>query len=221
VRETARSISNFLDAAHQEWVADPPAPQSARRTLKYQQAWRDFFVSVGFNPGSIRLDYKIPALFDKEYDLVYSPYGIPRLAISFRIIPLHELSAHAHSRIEEAAGDAFNIHSRFPDVVLGYLWVLAIDSAKPPKAGDWNNLRQSVQFLSGLTGRPSVDSPPARYEGLGVYVCSWARGAPSQEHQITCDTVSQQIPPLLKPPSMAGLLLASYTIRFGDLHEPA
>jgi hypothetical protein len=213
------SVTRFLDAAHKEWLVHPPPQQSSKRTLKYQEALRDYLVSVGFSRRTIHVDHKIAALFDKEYDLVYSPYRIPRLAISFKIIPLHELSAHARSRLEEATGDAVNVHSQFPDLVLGYLWVLAIDPSKAPTAGDWGNLRQAIQFLSRLAGRPSADSPPSRYEAVGVYVCSWARDAAPPDHQTMIQTISRQIPQLLTPPSMAGLLLANYRLRFGELHE--
>lgn len=213
------ALPALLEKAHADWLSNPPAAQSPKRTLLYQEAFRDFFVQVGFNPANIHLDYPVSALFDKTYDLVYAPYNIPRLAISFKITPIHEMSAHARTRLEEAAGDATNVHMQFPDMVLGFFWVWPVKPDQRIAEGDWKNLRQALVFLSRLTGRPSSDSPPARYEGIGAYPCGWRNGEESADQERVIRHVDSQVPDLLSPKAMAGLLLANYRLRFGELHE--
>ncbi len=217
--DTDLSLDAHLSRAHTDWLTNPPAPQSSRRTLLYQEGVRDYFISQGFSAQSFGLDKKLTAVYDKNYDLLYHPYQVPRLAVSFKIIPLHELSAHFRTRLEEATGDSTNVHMQFPDLVVGYLWVLPVDPMKLPSTGDWEGLRQALTFLTRLTGRPSIDSTLARYEGIGIYVCSWESETATQEHQETVVRVKRQIPELLSPESMVGLLIANYRLRFGQLHE--
>ncbi len=212
-------IMSLLDEAHRRWVEKPPPSQSPKRTILYQEAVRDHLVSEGFNRESCHLDKGLPATFLKAYDLLYTPYGIPRLAISFKIEPLHELSAHMRTRLEEATGDAANVHMQFPDLVLGYQLILALDPGKSAALGDWEMLRSALQFFARITGRPSSDSLPSRYEAIGIYVCSWQAGRHSSEHRDLLAKVKAQIPTLLAPSSMVGLLLANYRLRFGQLHE--
>ncbi len=78
---------------------------------------------------------------------------------------------------------------------------------------------QALAFLSRLTGRPGAEGPASRYEGIGVHVCSWAKGRASAKHQATLAEVRRRIPKLLSPSSLVGLLLANYRLRFGELHE--
>ena len=217
-------VDRSLGLAHRAWLANPPHKNSPQRTQKYQEALRDYLVAEGFTESSIKFDYPVPALFSKSCDLVYAPFLFPRLAVSLKIIPLHELSAHARTRLEEATGDAANIHGQYPELVLGYLWILPVDPQVSAQEGDWAILRDAVRFLSRLAGRAGATDLSARYEAVGVYVCSWAQGqlpqADGKRHNKDLAKIRRQIPTFLTPAAMGRLLVASYRQRFGELHEP-
>src|SRR5262249_10950963 len=120
-------LRTLLRAADRRFNANPPATQSSQRTALYQDALQNHLVNQGFNANSFSQDFRIQDVFDKKVDLVYAPFSTPRLAVSFKIVPLHEMSAHARSRLEEATGDAANMHMQYPDLVLGYFLVSAVD----------------------------------------------------------------------------------------------
>jgi hypothetical protein len=157
-------------------------------------------------------------LKSKAVDVVVAKEGVgPVLAISVKgtIGAFRNLT----NRMEEAAGDATNIHIMYPGLVYGFLHLLKGSDARKVKlkpndaaimaSGEvLSSIRRYHDVLLGLTGRKFIRDEGSRYEAVAVGMV---------DPHDNCGTLHQSFPDTQSPLHFAMFfptLLAAYDLRY-------
>jgi hypothetical protein len=125
--------------------------------------------------------YVIGGSYTKEVDVVFeSNTSGPLLAISLKA-PNSSILGNVNSRLEEMAGEAGNLHSRFPMLVLGHVTVLPYVDPKSgqvlldPRGLPSPACRRLANKLYGISGRGDPTSTQSTFEEVGVVFVKYGR----------------------------------------------
>lgn len=126
--------------------------------------------------------YAVGGYYTKELDLaVSSSASGPLVAVSLKTM-MSSVGKNVNNRWEEAVGDAANLHTRFPMLVLGYLMIVpyvAVDAdgraERIVDVGGPTTLGQSIeQKLRALGNRQRTVDLPSSYEEVALCVIDFA-----------------------------------------------
>jgi len=151
-----------------------------------RQEWR-----VG-RPGNIQMlvfevlknRYILGGYDTKELDVLYnaSTSG-PLIGISVKTM-MSSINKNVNNRWEEMVGDAANIHSRYPMLVLGFLMVLPYRTGKNviiDSSGQPTDLARMIERkLLGVSGRSDISQLHSTYERAALAVIDFDATAPAR-----------------------------------------
>ena len=107
---------------------------------------------------------------------VYLERGGPSMLISVKS-PMTSIDKNVGSRFEEALGDVFTLHEKYPFCVFGFVMTLPmVDHAKKAdgtEAGNSINFLKLERFLTTITNRTDTDKDYMKYEHLAFVVVDW------------------------------------------------
>jgi hypothetical protein len=121
--------------------------------------------------------------YPKEVDVVLeSNTSGPLLGISLKA-PNSSILNNVNSRLEEMAGEAANLHSRFPMLVLGHVTTMPyVDQTERDVLLNSRGIpttacRRIVNKLYGLSGRNDPTSTPGTFEEVAVAFVNYSKKA--------------------------------------------
>lgn len=132
--------------------------------------------------------YVLGGYYAKEVDFVVeSNHAGPLLGISFKSM-MSSIRQNVNNRVEEAVGDAANLHARFPKLVLGYVMVLPYVGEKlvggkaeyvvHPTNGPTELARAISRKLGSFANRLAPTDSESAYEEVAVCVVDFSASRP-------------------------------------------
>ena len=107
---------------------------------------------------------------------VYLERGGPSMLISIKS-PMTSVEKNMGSRFEEALGDVFTLHEKYPYCVFGFVYMIPkTDHAKNASGEKYNrqpNFLKQERFLTTITNRTDTDKDYMKYEHLAFVVVDW------------------------------------------------
>ena len=112
---------------------------------------------------------------------VYLERGGPAMLISIKS-PMTSIEKNMGSRFEEALGDVFTLHEKYPFCVFGFIYMIPkIDHAKNAAGKKYDrqpNFIKQERFLTTITNRTDTDRDFMKYEHLAYVVVDWDETPP-------------------------------------------